>query len=103
MTNQEIFNIIRNEFTEEIAINATILISINMTLTPLDEEMVTYDLYTTRLKSQFMDVLWRLDDEKQDLCMKIWKAWHTFEVCHDLDGLGGCTKKPLKELIDIQN
>jgi len=102
MKNQEIFSIIRNEFTEEIAVNATILILINKTLMPYNEEMVNNGLYVERLKSQYVNVLWQLDKEKQDLCMKIWDVWHIFEIGHDMDGLGGCKKKTLKELIGIE-
>ncbi|NCQ52028.1 hypothetical protein GW796_09060 [archaeon] len=103
MKNQEIFNIIKNEFDEEIAINATILICINKTLIPLNNEMINNELYSDRLKKQFESVLYQLTDEKISLCLDIWEVWHTFEICQDMHGISGIVKRSLKEIIHIKN
>lgn len=102
MTNQEIFSIIRNEFTEETAVNATILISINKSMTPTNEEMLENHLYIKRLNELFNNVLWQLPENKKSLCLKVWEAWYNYEIGVSFNGMGGCVFKTLKELIGIE-
>ena len=101
MKNLSVYNDIFKEFDDqEIALNATILISINCAIYPTDDELFTNGLYVDRLKEYFDTVLWELPQEKRELCLKIWKAHHTYNICKDLNGLGGCVKKSYKEIIN---
>ncbi len=101
MNNLKTYKNILKEYDEDIALNATILIGINVALTPTNIEMVTHGLYTERLNKLWDSVLWELPEDTRKICKRIAAVHHDYEISHEMDGLGGCVPKTYRELNQV--
>ena len=96
----KIFKTVENEFDSEIALLVCLAHSINLSLKVTDEDLMLKGNYTKRLNEKTHNILWEYPD-KVELVIKIRDAFQSFEMGESFNGLGGCTKKTLKECIEM--
>ena len=103
MKNLEIYKGILDEFNDvETALNSTLLISANCVLVPTDEEIETLGSYASRLNVVWDEILWEVPSSKRELCKQIANAHYDYDLSRYMSGLGGCTPKSYKEIINKQ-
>lgn len=96
----KIFKTVENEFDSETAILVCIACSINITLGINIDDITDPGTFTKRLNEKTTDVLWEYPD-KTELVIQIRDALQSFEMGESFNGLGGCTKKTLKECMKM--
>ena len=102
MKHINIFNAIKEDFSEESAVSVCQINAINLTLKIKQKDMDIIGHRTERVTMKARKLLWDLSDEDFSLSMIIWDlihSWETRQTCH---GIGGCEKKTFKELFDAK-
>lgn len=92
----ERFNAIQLDYGLHIAILATQLHAIQMT-------MKIHKVDRTRILKKFSKLTWEVSAETTDLAIKVWDVLYDWEISQSLDGVGGCEKKTIKELVERQD
>ncbi len=95
-----IYDMINKDFGHVIALYSTVLISSGVIISPSYKDLSDPVSREKKLLKSFDNLLWELDEKDRALCLKIRSLWYDFETCKMLHGLGGCTKKTLKELVE---
>lgn len=98
MNHVAIFNAIKADFSEEIALSACQINAINLTLKVKKKELAGGGNREERIAKKARKLLWELSDEDFSLSMIIWDLIHDWEINQTCHGLGGCEKKTFKEL-----
>lgn len=101
MNHIEIFNAIKADFGEEVALSACLINSINLTMKVKKKDWTSSNR-EERITKKARKLLWELSDEDFSLAMIIWDLIYDWEVKQTLDGLGGCETKTFKELFDAK-
>jgi hypothetical protein len=87
-----IFNAIKSEYPENIALSAIQIYSLNLALKPSNN-------FETKIIKKAKKLLWEMSDSDFDLAVKIWKAIYSWQCCQSLQGLGGCKAKTFKQIL----
>ena len=97
-------DILTEGFSEEIALYTTVILALNYTTKPKAKDLADNGRYTKRLRKKMDTVLRELPDENRQTCLNLWGIFPLYNVRKDMDGLGGCTKATLRELLkDIED
>ncbi len=98
------FNDIVNEgFSNEVAVLAIILLSMNISKNVKNRHLKKHGLYAEGLVKAFKDLMWDEDPERIKEAISIWEVLHDYDTCRELQGLGGCEFKTIHELIAKNN
>lgn len=104
MTNYvKLYDAVKAEFNDEIALSVVQILTINHSVKPKKKDMVTKGLFRDKILKKSKKVLWEVDDDTYDLAVKIWDVVPSWETRQEFNGLGGCTIKCFKELLDDNN
>jgi len=87
-----IFNAIKSEYPENIALSAIQIYSLNLVLKPSNN-------FEAKIVKKAKKLLWEMSDSDFDLAVKIWKAIYSWQCCQSLQGLGGCKAKTFKQIL----
>ena len=96
-------DILTEGFSEEIALYTTTLLALNYTTKPKPKDLSEAGRYTKRLRKKMDIVLRELPDEDRQTCISLWGIFPVYNVRKDMDGLGGCIKATLRELLEAQS
>jgi len=88
----KIFSAIRLEFSENIALAAVQIYSLNLALKPNND-------FETKITKKAKRLLWEMSDSDFDLAVKIWKVIYIWDCRQSLQGLGGCKAKTFNQLL----
>lgn len=101
MKYEEIFQAVKNEYGEEVALTVVQLATIHISTNPTYEEIVTEGLYVRNLQNKFNEVLWETPNHIFRVSLKVWEVLYDWELRQTCAGLGGCETKTLKELVSL--
>lgn len=93
-----VLNVVTDEFDARIAALSVVAISIT-TSTKIKSKDFECGNFTKRVNKKIRKALWFHEPEHVELAIKIRDAWTTFECCRDMNGIGGCVEKTLKQII----
>jgi hypothetical protein len=99
MTRETFFNaMIEEKFSVEVALAA-----INMLTLHLNKKIKKRHFYaetlSRELEALFEDHFHELSEESRAEAISLWKAIHTYEISHELTGLGGTDNQTFREII----
>ena len=104
MTHSDVFNAVRLEYGESLAVLALVIYTLNLTLKVKPKDMEMPGRYTKRLRAKVDAKLWQ--EEKADVQL----AWDVAMQLHLYDthqmfgkpggGISGCLPKTLKQLVE---
>lgn len=97
MTYYEIFKAISAEYPEHIAIAAIQIYTINLSTKPK-----LNGKFEQKIIKKASKLLGGMAEEDRELTIKIWKVMYKWTTRQSLQGLGGCTTKTFKQLLDEQ-
>ena len=98
-----IFNAVKDEYDEDTAIMVVVMQTLNMAkkVHPRHLNPDTIGVYTEELKEEIRMVLWDRSLEEIDKAWRIKEALNLYHSAKEMDGLGGCVKKTLKEFANV--
>jgi len=95
----ELFKTIQKEgFDEETALLTTIAQAIHLELKVEEEDVTIPGRFLERMEESIRNVLWEEDQEKIEEILVLESTLHTFDMCRNLKGFGGCVERSLKSL-----
>jgi hypothetical protein len=97
MSHIRIFNAIKADFGEEIALSVCQINAIHLT-TKIKAKDIQGGRFAARVTKKAQKLLWELSPEDFELVLTLWDCVYDWEIKQSLDGLGGCEKKTFKEL-----
>ena len=99
----EVYEAVSAEFSPNIASGVVVALAINLSTKVKDKDMVTEGRFTKKINKKIWDTLWEYSEDEVNLIIKIRDNWSAFELSKSFNGLGGCRKKTLKELIGLES
>ena len=100
MNYKKLYDAVKDEYSDDIALSVCIAYSIHMQTDIEDEDLTESGRYQKRyhkrVEENIREVLWENDDI--DLIIDIESRVYTWQVCQEMDGLGGCTPKLFKDI-----
>lgn len=99
MTPKEVFDAVKAEFDEEVAVNVVAIQSVQLSMKIKRKELLQMGLFSARLQKKARKLLWQASEEAFELAFKVAMAMYDYETRKSLAGLGGCTVATIKELI----
>lgn len=96
----QIFQDIKKEFSEEVAINAVIALALNFSFPVKKKDLQESGRYTRRLNEHTKDILWETKQEVVDLAIKLRELHTQVEISKTLGDIGGSGVKTYKELLE---
>lgn len=94
MDYHKVFKAICAEYPEHIALAAIQIYTINLVIKP------KLNGFEQKIIKKTSKLLWEMEEEDKELAIKIWKVIYDWMNCQSLQGLGGCTTKTFKQLLD---
>ena len=91
----KIFKTISAEYPEHVALAAIQIYTINLSTKPK-----LNGKFEQKIIKKASKLLWRMAPEDRELAIKLWKVVYQWQACQSLQGLGGCTTKTFKQLLD---
>jgi hypothetical protein len=96
----ELFKEIKEQgFDEKTALLTVIADALHISTVVEDDDFVIQNNFFKRVTKKIKDTLWEYPDDLEKI-LKLESLLHDYEIGKDLDGLGGCQGKTLKELYD---
>ena len=96
MNYKKLYAAVKDEYSDDIALSVCIAYSIHMQTDIEDEDLTESGRYQKRIEEQIRYVLWENNDI--DLIIDIESRVYTWQICQEMDGLGGCTPKLFKDI-----
>ena len=96
MNYKKLYAAVKDEYCDDIALSVCIAYSIHMQTDIEDEDLTESGRYQKRVEEQIRYVLW--EDDDLDLIIDIESRVYTWQICQEMDGLGGCKAKLFKEI-----
>jgi hypothetical protein len=96
MDHLRIFNAVREDFGDTIALSVCQINAISLTT----KVKKSANSFTDRVIKKARKLLWELSDDDLNLAIDLWELSDSWETRQDLAGLGGCVKMTFKELYD---
>ena len=100
MIYKKIYDAVKAEFNDEIALTVVQILTINLSKKIKKKDMIVKGIFRDKVLTKAKKVLWEVDDDTFDLAVKIWDVYPSWNTRQSLHGLGGCTIKTFKELLD---
>ena len=97
MNYYEIFKALSAEYPEHVALAVIQIYTINLSTKPK-----LNGKFEQKIIKKANKLLWELITEDRELSIKLWKVAYQWATCQSLQGLGGCTTKTFKQLLDEQ-
>jgi hypothetical protein len=101
MNFKRLYNAIKDEYSEDIALSVCIANAIHLNTDVEEEDMTESGRYQKRIEKHMRDVLWENDDI--DLILDLESRVYEWMVSNDLSGLGGCVPKLFKEIKGVSS
>ena len=99
MDHLRIFNAIREDFGDTIALSVCQINAISLT-TKIKKSA---NSFTDRVTKKAIKLLWELPDADLKLAIDLWELSDSWETRQNMDGLGGAVKMTFKELYDAKH
>lgn len=98
----DVFNTVKQEFSEDIAILVVSALTINLSTKIKKKDLASDNdsSFRKRIDNKTRTVLWEHSPETIDLVIEIRDALHEFQTRISMEGLGGCKVLTLKEIIE---
>jgi len=96
MNYNRLYAAVKEEYSEDIALSVCIANAIHLNLEIEEEDSTDSGRYQKRIEENIRDVLW--ENDNIDLIIDIESRVYTWEICQEMDGLGGCKAKLFKEI-----
>lgn len=96
MDHLRMFNAVREEFGDTIALSVCQINAISLT-TKIKKSS---NSFTDRVIKKARKLLWELSDDDLNLAIDLWEVSSCWDTRQTMDGLGGCFKMTFKELYD---
>ena len=96
MNYKKLYAAVKDEYSDDIALSVCIAYSIHMQTDIEDEDLTDSGRYQKRIEEQIRYVLW--ENDNIDLIIDIESKVYTWQICQEMDGLGGCKAKLFKEM-----
>lgn len=96
MDHLRIFNAVREDFGDTIALSVCQINAISLT-TKIKKSP---NSFTDRVIKKARKLLWELSDDDFNLAIDLWEVSSCWDTRQTMDGLGGCVKMTFKELYD---
>jgi hypothetical protein len=96
MDHLRIFNAVREDFGDTIALSVCQINAISLTT----KVKKSANSFTDRVIKKARKLLWELSDDDLNLAIDLWEVSSCWDTRQTMDGLGGCVKMTFKELYD---
>ena len=100
MKYSDVYNAVSLEYGNECALTVCQILAIGMATKVKRKDLECKGRYAKRIDKKVRNALWETDDEVLDLALKCWHVVHDWTIGIDMEGLGGCKRKTIKELVD---
>lgn len=90
---------VEGEFNTTIATLVVAALTVNLTTKAKQKDMLDPGRFTNRINQKTRDLLWEHNKDDIELAIKIRDAWTEYSNRQSFDGLGGCEKKTLQEIV----
>jgi len=94
----EQFKQIEEEFGEEMAVLCVCALSVQLSTKVTNDDLLKRGQFTKKITKKITDVLWEHSTQVPEV-LKVIDAIYDFEIRKQMNGLGGCVQKSLKEII----
>lgn len=97
----QVFNSVKEEYDERIAILLTSAMAVAMTKKAKQRHFRDQGLYTRELHDSINDLLWEeVSEEERALVCDLINVYHDYQSINELGGLGDGVPVSLKQLVD---
>lgn len=100
MNYKKLYSAVKDEYSDDIALSVCIAYAIHMNTEIEDEDLTEsaryHKRFHKRVEEQIRYVL--CEDDNIDLIIDLESKVYTWEICQEMDGLGGCKAKLFKEI-----
>jgi len=100
---KELFNEVKEEYGESIALGVVCILTINLTKTVENRhiELANLGSFTSEIIDEFkLFALGIFKEEEVETIINIWHKTHTWIIQKELDGMGGAKAVSIKELMN---
>lgn len=94
-----LLEVVESEFNKDIAVLVVIAVAHNLSMKPKKSDLKISGQYTERLNRKTRRLMDELTNEEFNLVIDIRNAWHEYISRIEMKGIGGCTVKTLREII----
>ena len=100
MKTQRVFDAVKAEYDEAIALLVVVIHAIALSTKPKGKDFRGEGVFWNRVCTKARKRLWEETQEDFDLAVAITDALHEFESRIACEGLGGCTRATLREIVE---
>ena len=100
MNFKKLYDAVNADFDAEIALSVVQIMTINLSTKPTKKNMTGEKSFRDKILKKAKKALWELSDDDFDLSVKLWGCVPSWNIRQDMNGLGGCTVKSFKELLE---
>lgn len=100
MNFKKLYDAVNAEFDAEIALSVVQIMTINLSTKPKKKNMTGEKSFRDKILKKAKKALWELSDDDYELAIKLWDCVPSWNLRQDMNGLGGCTVKSFKELLE---
>ena len=100
MKTQRVFDAVKAEYEEAVALLVVVVHAIALSTKPKDTDFRGRGVFRNRVCTKARKRLWEETQEDFDLAVAITDALHEFESRIACEGLGGCTRATLREIVE---
>ena len=98
----EIYKIVESEYDHHHAILVVSALAIKLTTKTKVKDFNSPGNFTNRINKKTRNLMWEEDPELIELVIRIRDAVAEYEQRQELNGLGGCVRKSLKDIVDYK-
>lgn len=99
MIYKKLYDAVKSEFNDDIALTVVQILTINLSTKVKKKDMIEGG-FRDKVLTKAKKVLWQVDNDTYELAVKIWDVYPSWDTRQSFHGLGGCTIKTFKELLD---
>jgi hypothetical protein len=100
MNFKKLYDAVNADFDAEIALSVVQIMTINLSTKPSKKNMTGEKSFRDKILKKAKKALWELSDDDYELVIKLWGCVPSWNLRQDMNGLGGCTVKSFKELLE---
>lgn len=94
-----LFQQVKKEFSEEIALKVSIAVALHLSTRVKNKDFEEKGRYDKRVKKKIWDVLWESSSDELDLVIKLWKCVYYW----DIDNVLAPEPRTFKQLLEELN
>lgn len=99
-----IFKTLKSEgFRDEVSLGVLQFLTVLLSTTVKVKDFKESGKFLEKVSKKSKRVLWRLSKDDFDLVYRLSMSWHDWDIGQTLNGLGGCTAKTFRELLNNYN